>query len=471
MCVPIVACSKKDNDSESVQNTVQAGSVGEGEYAYEYPELDYGGKDFVFLNVLEDLWGMHTGLAFEKLDGVVLNEAIYKRNTALKEIFNVNIAVQNVDITQTSAELQRLISAGEDTIDAAFCGGDQVATLIGSSALVDMNSIETMNMDKKWWNQNIIADSKLGNSSAIYYALSEISFTGFDLTWSVMFNPEIVNEHNLDNLYDLVTKNEWTFEKMWEIATVCSDLNGEDDFEYTAGEQSVYGFTSYNNFVAAAMTGYGISMVQKNNQGRYENALVGNQDFSDFAEDYGLNAGTPGMFLSINSSTRGNYRDVFKEGRAAFVGAEIKETENFKSMDNYGVLPVPKADIMQDNYYSNTNYLTPLLVIPNTNVDLVETGIILDAMAYMSHTEVLPVYYETTLSLKNMKDPDSIEMLDIIRDSRTFDISLIYGWTTKMYEDFRNQLDQGNYYISSVIGKYTESVSKNIASTYELFGQ
>jgi hypothetical protein len=50
----------------------------------------------------------------------------------------------------------------------------------------------------------------------------------------------------------------------------------------------------------------------------------------------------------------------------------------------------------------------------------------------LSHTTVLPAYYDYTLTFRNARDTDSGEMLDIIFGSRNFDISLAFNSTTNM---------------------------------------
>ncbi len=466
MCVPLVAC-KKDKDDNVDTNSIDTNQGGNAGFVYEYPELDFGGKEFTFLNPPEDTWAMHTGIVFEEPNGIALDEAIYKRNLALEQRYKVKFTVVNELMSQHATYLQQQIASGGDEIDAAFVGGNYVASLIGDGAVVDLNSIDTMNMDMEWWDQNILEASKLGNSTKTYYAISDISFTGFDLTWSVMFNPEILSQHQLEKPYELVKSGEWTFEKMFEMAAACQELNGAEDYTYQYGGKQIYGVTTYWNFVSAAMAGYGISMTQKNEQGVHVNTLIDNQKFYDFAEDYGLKAREGGLYLGLNKPKPDQYDEVFKSGRAAFVGCEIKSTTLFKEMNDYGVVPVPKGDSTQQSYYSYVNHSTPLLVIPKTNVNLNETGIILDAMAYMSHDEVLPVYYETTLSLKNMKDQESIAMLDIIRDSRVFEVSLIYGWTTKMYDELCKEIDVGNYSVASIVKSYESTVKSSITATYK----
>ena len=77
------------------------------------------------------------------------------------------------------------------------------------------------------------------------------------------------------------------------------------------------------------------------------------------------------------------------------------------------------------------------MVIPNTNHEAEKTGRILDTMAYLSYKDLLPVYYVNSLSYKSFGTPEAKKMLDIIRDSRCFETSLLYGWTTDYYIEIR----------------------------------
>ena len=52
----------------------------------------------------------------------------------------------------------------------------------------------------------------------------------------------------------------------------------------------------------------------------------------------------------------------------------------------------------------------------------------MEAMGYESMRIVTPAYYEIMLRGKVARDDESHDMLDIIRDSFQFDLSLIHIW-------------------------------------------
>ena len=91
--------------------------------------------------------------------------------------------------------------------------------------------------------------------------------------------------------------------------------------------------------------------------------------------------------------------------------------------------------------------------VPVTNSDPARTGIIIDAMAYESYRDILPIYYDVKVSQKGLRNEESIEMLGIIRAGRSFDIGEGYGWT----EDLSAKINT----------MYVSSKKNNIASTLE----
>ena len=85
-------------------------------------------------------------------------------------------------------------------------------------------------------------------------------------------------------------------------------------------------------------------------------------------------------------------------------------------------------------------------------------------MAYLSYKDVLPVYYDSNLSYRSLSDPEAVEMLNIIRDTRCFETSLLYGWTTEFYLDLQDVFIGGTSSInaSPVIATHRGKIVKTI---------
>ena len=78
---------------------------------------------------------------------------------------------------------------------------------------------------------------------------------------------------------------------------------------------------------------------------------------------------------------------------------------------DFGVIPTPKLDETQEDYFIEPD-VTKMLVIPVTASDLDRTAVIVEALAYEGYTYLRPLYYETMLQSKYLRDEESVEMLD-----------------------------------------------------------
>jgi hypothetical protein len=94
--------------------------------------------------------------------------------------------------------------------------------------------------------------------------------------------------------------------------------------------------------------------------------------------------------------------------------------------DEFGIVPYPKYDT-DDNYATITDGGAPLLIMPVTVSDPERTGAITEALCAYGAKLVIPAFYDKALKTKYARDDDSEEMMDIIKDSRVFDLGYLAG--------------------------------------------
>ena len=102
----------------------------------------------------------------------------------------------------------------------------------------------------------------------------------------------------------------------------------------------------------------------------------------------------------------------------------------------FGLVPMPKLDDSQEEYRSYVAYNTAFLVIPTTQKNTARAGFILDALNYESYIDTLPIYYDVTLSQKGLRNEESIEMLELIRENRGADLMAVYSITADITNSF-----------------------------------
>ncbi len=431
MIIPLSAC-KKDEDKGGNNGSVQV-DVPE-EDGYDFGTLNCDGAEFTFLNAVQPSWNMKDMLVPEEMLNEEVSDAVYSRNLKIESLYNVKIRCMDESVYDTADTIRIQCESGDNTYAAAFIKGDLTPSLIAANALSDLSANSNIQIYEPWWNQQIREDSQFGGASTLYFAQSDISLTAFELTWCIVGNLDTIDRLKLENPYDLVNNGQWTIDKMIEMSKEAATPNNDGSYEYIEGSECKFGFTTYHNYTAAGLNGAESFLVKKNTYGMPEFTGKG-EHFLDVVAKYASAFKTPGVFVHAQEEGM-HYEEVFADGRALFAGVEIKATSLFRNKGiNYAILPVPKYSAEQESYHSSVNHLAPVLVVPNTNAETEKTGIILDAMAYLSYKELLPVYYDSNLSLKAAQDMESSEILDIIRDTRCFETSLVYGWTTDFRDD------------------------------------
>ena len=152
--------------------------------------------------------------------------------------------------------------------------------------------------------------------------------------------------------------------------------------------------------------------------------------------------------------------DAFVGGRGLFYGEVLQcVTRMRESNTDFGMIPWPKYEASQENYYSfMVTAAGHGTALPATQTDTHMAGTLLDAMAAKSMDTLTVAYYDKALTQKYMRDETSIRMLDMILSSRIFDQShfYMYGWGD-MYSKMASNLQNGR---DITVSTWEKNVSK-----------
>ncbi|NLB16282.1 MAG: hypothetical protein GX827_05660, partial [Clostridiales bacterium] len=107
-----------------------------------------------------------------------------------------------------------------------------------------------------------------------------------------------------------------------------------------------------------------------------------------------------------------------------------------KFEDDYGVLPLPKYDEAQSEYYTLVDGGADILTVPSNAVNTELIGAVVEIMSAFSYNEFVPTYMNVALEQKGTRDEESIKMLRSILDSRVIDFGYLYdtgsGWVINL---------------------------------------
>ena len=436
---------------------------------YDYPELDCGGDEFTILNP-ENFWDMYTYLDFEQMTGEIIDDAVYNRNRFLEDKYKFRMNVVEFPIDDLKNKIQTSVAAQEDIYDVTYVRGNGLNTLFTGNMLMNLRDIPEMRLDEEWWNQSMIKSAEIGKDRAIYFAHNYFSLSSFDNVWTIFFNETMLDSLGQPMPYDTVRAGKWTMDVFLKTLKLGANLNGDESFTYSETGKATYGCASFWRLCTSMLTGAGISPVSTDKDGIPYLTLESDR-FYEAADKLASFFKTEGDYLEANEANEKNYQKIFMAGRALFLGGGIMSSSIFREMnDDFGILPLPKLDESQNDYYAWMNYDVNTMCVPVTNSDPTRTGIIIDALCYLSWRDVLPNYYNIRVSQKSLRNDDSIEMLKIIHNSLVYDAGNAYGWTLDLMNQVRSAIVAGNPDVASTIASNKSIVEENIQKTFDMIG-
>lgn len=454
----LASCGEASGTVEGTDEDTSPATEAVTEELYNFPSLDCGGDTFTILNA-ENIWNMNTYLDYETQNGEILADTIYNRMRRMEDDYNVTFDIREGGIYDLAGMISTDVMAGDGLYDVAYSCGKDIGGIMTKGCCMNLADIDTLQLDEPWWNQETHRQAILGEDNAVYFAQSDVSLVGFDLTWCMFFNERLLSSLDGEMPYDIVKAGKWTLDKMSEYMKLGANLNGDDTFELEGN--SVYGLMSYYNYASALMIGAGLHFTEKDASG-YPVLSVENARFYDVTAKIAEVLKPVGEYRG-GTTGNGDSQRLFKEGRSLLFAGEVKDSGVFRDMaDTFGILPIPKYDEAQESYSSWTNYLSLVMTIPATTKDPERAGTLMDVMSYLSYRDVMPVYYDVTVSQKGLRNDESVEMLGIIRDSIHFEASMSYGWTNALVEKVRDKIHVGDSDVASTVASYVEKINKSI---------
>ena len=170
----------------------------------------------------------------------------------------------------------------------------------------------------------------------------------------------------------------------------------------------------------------------------------------------------PGVYYNWDFSLQTNAAKELMKGRLFMTSETLGYLSTLRQMEgSFGVLPIPKFDEAQTDYHSIVaSFGTTMTTVPATASDPERTGIILDALAYDSYRNLRDPYYNAYLTQKGVRNDDSAEMLDIIRNTRGFAADIAFGWSSGIANSVKAKLKVGDASVASDVGSLKTSAMK-----------
>ena len=408
-------------------------------------DLDFGGT--VINIIAEDPSVVMTrkpNLDVAEMDGEVFNDSVYKRNRALES--RLNILLNETYPGGTTSRVRSNVLAGDDDIDLACVVDRDALNLYTEGAIHSYADLPHLDLTKAYWDQGTLSGMTIAGEAL--FAYGGMNMTAYGYTNVLAYNKKLADDNSLPDLYAAVYDGKWTFDLMAScMKTAHNDVNGNGTYD----DGDVFGMTGRGDKSIPPMwIAAGTKTVHKNDDDIPVYTAYQDEKFQTvFLRIYDIYKAN-NYFTSVKPDPNGDVQaDYFLKDGSLFFGSDFNSLGRFlRGMkSDFGVLPYPKYDEEQENYYSRVEVGFPN-VVPVTCTKLEAVGAFLEAGSCSGYNDSVPAYYETVLKNKVSRDDDTPAMLDLIFNTRTLDLGDTY-WYATIRAPFADMLDNGGNEIAS----------------------
>ncbi len=441
MATTFVGCGESTDPADTTAETKAPSSTGDSvnseaetvdlvqDALDRLTDINWGGDDFCVLFV-SDIGGYSEEVEAEaeasnQTSSAIINDAVYERNILFEELCKLTFVpvptTTNGVTTAVNAECQT--NTGDyDIVNAPASVTSKMATSGYLYNYMDMD----IDYEQPWWDPGTLDFALDGN---IFLMNGAHNIVDDDVTFVFMFNKKMQKEAKIEDPYTTVRNGDWTLDHFNTIIQSVSADNGDGVWD----EKDVYGFSAPSSIGNTFFYGSGLKYVNNSRDMDFPELALNNQ-----LEKAAQVLEKAQSIVHENNSSYvakpGNEafsKDIFVQERGLFYceAASYLRALNQTMEGDYGVVPVPKFDKEQKQYITWTHDIGSTMSIPTSIVDEIENQQfeeVLEAYVVLSAKLVKPAYYDTMLTSRNVRDPDSAEMLDIIFQNRTYDMAIYF---------------------------------------------
>lgn len=465
----LASCATGDQNSENTTAPDNAATDAESETreTLDIPDTRYDGEELCFLTRDESEWStLEIFAESQTTESDNISNAVFERNDRILQTYGVTITELKKTTGEHHGTVTNEVAAPTGDFKAIITNTSGSAGFATNGFLWNLNAdeVEYMDFTKPWWDNNMAEGMSINDR--LYFATGDLLTSDNDATFVVLFNKQLVVDCKIPDLYALVENGQWTMDKFYEFEQLAvQDKDGDGKLTYN---NDVCGFAYTGDAPYCFLFGGGITMCTKDGDDypiyqldveRAQNIVEkGNLIFSkDYTVDMNAATTTSGETIYKVGQT------TFGEGHSLFFGEVMQAVTRMRGFDvDFGILPFPKFNEQQDNYYSMMHLTASCVSIPRSvSADqLVMVNSMIEAMAYHSMDTLTEQYYEINLKTKGAKDEQSGPMIDKILSSRACDLAYYYQWGSNAFGSLANCLLPNN-------GKSVSSQNKRFKGLVE----
>ena len=385
------------------------------------PDYDGGGEDFRIST--RGHYGAMEVVVDDETSENVVDQALVLRNAKVEDRYSVFIQRIDNDGAQY-AHLNQVLTdctMQADKFDLAMTYVYESAPLITNGFVLNWNNLPYTKLEESHWIQGM--NRKFSVRDAIYTAISKMCISTIGQTVAMYYNRDLGDQWKGEEfsaeLIETIIDGGWTYDELMRIVTLY-------DFDDATGDGRTaddgFGFyVSADWSIDTWHAAWQIPMIENDPKTGLKDAYWSEKLTTFVDRMHTLYYETPGAFYG----NQGEARTAFASRKALFVMDDLNASINFFNVnveDNFTIIPQPKYDENQKDYYSAMFDNYSVMSIPITaNAEIV--SLLVEALSIASEVHVYPAYKFDALQGTATSDVDS--MFDIVLESVSWDIGTL----------------------------------------------
>lgn len=442
MCVVITAlimcgCGGKVSATKTTpvnsQNANQTKSQAQGDQSakkdagfIETP-MDLGGREIKFLTTESSKYTYSAEKDKTPNDTLKVIEAI----KSIEKDYNCKITFENMKGADIPKNLIAAKASGETYCDIVefLVSGTYIEQVYDNNLVMPLDEGEVgkiINLSKNPWLPATGFGKLMGHQYGVHFKTEN---SGDILRGALLFNKDLAKKYDLGDFYDMVKKDQWTFDKFSEIlAKVSAQTSGTKTFPLGYAHEGIF-----TPLLVYANNG---TYADNTDKGYVYKAL---SDNTLEATNYAVDLIKRGYMHPLAGSKNKDVEAAFANGEMVFYFGDYFLLKRFTSGSvpteyKYGLLPAPRGP--KGNGYNSVTYTDCMYQIMNNVKKPEQVAAVLVAMANRTGKKDM---LKTEL-MYTLQDEESADMLNLMYNNVALDYSRVISTARSTMAAANNQL-------------------------------
>ena len=409
----------------------------------------------------------------EELLSETVNVAIKARNDKIYDTLGVEIAevyFPTSDRYGTSIlnQIRSFVSGNVDDYSLYSVCIYDCATLSTEGVLYDLNSLESINTTNPWWEQYF--NDTVSIFDKLYFTIGDMTFNSMGSIHCIYYNADLIKDLGLEDPIIAAKAGKWTLDMALEytkqLAVDSAEPEGRMDYK------DEFGWGGQDSDAYYLLYGTGVRAFTADDAEKACLSINNETTYNTLEKCRELMKGEwycrGNDYFNVTATPMDLIQDAFEEGRCMFFSDAIYRTISLDMEDEFGILPLPKYNEDQEEYYSLLSTWRSNAYCIGTNLDEEDAefaAAILDVLGYYSWGEigdsVCTNYYQKTLKNQKLATENSEDMLDLVYQSVGCDLAGI----------FRIGELSGGRSLNNMLIDVASGTYENFTSAYEKYEQ